>query len=120
MAKTKKRKALPVAILNELKIALALRGYSTMSQKDPMSVREQWTWMQNFYHGKGSTHPSQVDMLVKGVNAYSHLFDQVTPTVVSKNHQGVGYQLVLKSKLLRNITQDWIAGVDILGLDSEK
>ena len=36
---TKKRKAIPMAILNELKIGLALRGYSTMAQKDKMSIR---------------------------------------------------------------------------------
>ena len=117
---TKKRKAIPMAILNELKIGLALRGYSTMAQKDKMSIREQWLFLERFYHGKGNTHPSQCDLLVRGVGVYADLWDQKVPTVVDKNHQGVGYQLVLKRKYIPDCKTDYIAGVDILLSELEK
>ena len=94
----KKRKPVPVSVLNEIKIGLAMRGYSTMAEKDKMSIREQWLFLERFYHGKGNTHPSQVDLLVKGIGVYADLWDQRTPTVTNKNHQGVGYQLVLKKE----------------------
>ena len=109
-----------MSVLNELKIGLAMRGYSTMSEKDKMSIREQWLFLERFYHGKGNTHPSQVDLLVKGVGVYAELWDQRTPTVTNKNHQGVGYQLVLKKKLIPDCSRDYIAGLDILISDLEK
>ena len=118
--KVKKRKPVPVAVINELKIALVLRGYSSMTEQGPMSVREQWLWLERFYHGKGNTHPSQVDMLVKGIGFYADLFDSVTPTVTDKNHQGVGYQLILKNKFLPDSSKKYIAGVDILASELEK
>ena len=108
-----------MSVLNEIKIGLAMRGYPTMAEKDKMSIREQWLFLERFYHGKGNTHPSQVDLLVKGIGVYADLWDQRTPTVTNKNHQGVGYQLVLKKKLLPDSSRNYIAGIDITLSDLE-
>ena len=67
MANRNKRKPVPAAVINELKTAVALRGYSNMTGVDPMTIREQYQWMENFFHGKGETHPSQIFPFWKSV-----------------------------------------------------
>ena len=117
----KKKKLIPAAVLNELKICVGLCGYSNMCQRDAMTVRNQREFMGNFYHGKGSTHPSQIDLLVKGVGAYSYLFDTITLPVTNKDTtQERPYKLVLKEKMLPDTSRKYVAGKDFTAADLEK
>ena len=116
----KKQKPVPVAVINELKTAVALRGYSGMTQVDPMSIREQYRWMEVFFHGKGETHPSQVSLLEKGVGVYADLYYWKTVQVTDKNYNGTPYQLILKDELFAMNERKYIAGVDIKASDLEK
>ena len=110
---TKRRKLIPINVLKELQICVGLRGYSNMCQRDPMTVRDQRQWMCNFFHGKGNTHPSQIDLLVKGVGPYSYLFDTKTVPVTNKDSTlDTPYKLVLKEKLLPDTSRKYVAGKD--------
>ena len=84
MANRNKRKPVPAAVITELKTAVALCGYSNMTTVDPMTIREQYQWMENFFHGKGS-------LLEKGVGVYANLFDTRTVQVTNKNHDAKPY-----------------------------
>ena len=104
MVKSKRKKCIPANLLKELQICVALRGYSNMCQREAMTVRDQREWMGNFFHGKGTTHPSQIDLLVKGVGPYSYLFDTRTVTVTNKDStQDQPYELVLKEKNVKGL-----------------
>ena len=76
--------------------------------------------MENFYHGRGETHPSQILLLGKGVGAYSDLFGTRTVQVTNKNYDGKPYQLVLKDKLFALNDRKYVSGVDIKASELEK
>ena len=100
---------------------IGLREYSNMCQRDPMTVREQREWMGNFFHGKCNTHPSQIDLLVKGVGPYSYLYDTNTLPVTNKDTtQEKPYKLVLKEKMLPDTSRKYVAGKDFNASDLEK
>ena len=121
MVKQKRRKLIPANVLKELQICVGLRGYSNMCQRDPMTIREQREWMGNFFHGKGNTHPSQIDLLVKGVQPYSYLYDTKTIPVTNKDStQKKSYKLVLKEKMLPDTSRKYVAGKDFNASDLEK
>ena len=111
MVKTKKKKLIPANVLKELQICVGLRGYSNMCQREAMTVRDQREWMGNFFHGKGTTHPSQIDLLVKGVGPCSYLFDTKTVTVTNKDATlDRPNKLVIKEKMLRDSSTTYTAG----------
>ena len=120
MSTRKKRKPVPVAVINELKTAVALRGYSEMTEVDPMSIRQQYKWMEDFYHGKGETHPSQVSLLEKGVGVYADFYDSKPIQVTDKNYSGSPYQLTLKEELFVLNERKFVAGLDITASELEK
>ena len=77
---------LPKAIRDELRMCVALRGYSSIRGGFGKKLDIQYKLMETFYHGT-STQPSQIELLVNGQLAYASLYDSKTAPVVSKNQK---------------------------------
>ena len=118
--KSAKRKPVPVAVITEIKTALALRGYSQLTTQDRMSIRQQYQFMATFYHGKNPTHPSQVDLLEKGAGVYRQMYDLQPIAVTNKDYQGKPYLLVMKDELFVEPSTKYVAGLDIKSSELEK
>ena len=75
---------------------------------------------EDFYHGKGETHPSQVSLLEKGVGLYADFYDSKPIQVTDKNYSGSPYQLTLKEELFVLNERKFVAGLDITASELEK
>ena len=123
--KTKKcspgRKAmkLPKNIRDELRMVVALRGFSHMKIGEGRTSKQQENQMYAYYHGVETTRPSQVGMLCKGEGPYGELYEQLTKPVVDKNTEEA-LKLYLKPVLTQDETKYYIAGLDINVKDLEK
>ena len=53
---------LPKVIHDELRMSVALRGYSTIRDGDVKNIAQQQQSMEEFYHGKLNKSPSQIQM----------------------------------------------------------
>ena len=77
---------LPKAVRDELRMCVALRGYSSIRSGFGKKLETQYKLMETFFHGK-SSQPSQIQMLVDGQLAYAALYDSKTAPVASKKQE---------------------------------
>ena len=57
---------LPKAIRDELRMCIALRGYSAIQEGQGKTLQQQYACMEDFYHGKKGHSPSQIEMMTEG------------------------------------------------------
>ena len=116
---------LPKVIRDELRMCVALRGYSTIRSGEGKTLDEQYKLMQEFYHGKGNRSPSQIEMLVEGQLHYAGLYEKKSVRITSKKHRSKKKkentdQYYLKDSLSRDKSRKYIQKMDITVKDLEK
>ena len=122
---TRKKKGgttmLPRDIRNELKLAVALKGFSQMREGSGKKVLEQIIEMEKFFHGKQPTFPSQLKMLCNGSFGYRDFYESIHAVATSKESSDRDItSLILKPSLTLNKFQTYRAGIDINHLLLEK
>eukprot|EP00957_Ditylum_brightwellii_P006872 520024-Ditylum_brightwellii.AAC.1 len=78
---------LPKAVRNELRICVALRGYSTIQAGEGKTLTQLYKCMENFHHGKSNHSPSQIQMPVNGQLHYGALYDKKAAPISSKKQK---------------------------------
>ena len=116
---------LPKVIRDELRMCVALRGYSTIRSGEGKTLDEQYRLMEEFYHGKKNSSPSQIEMLVEGQLHYAGLYEKKPLRITSKKHRTKKNkentdQYYLKDSLSRDKSRKYIQKVDITVKDLEK
>jgi hypothetical protein len=118
---------LPKPIRDELRMCVALRGYSTIREGDGKTLIQQHTSMQQFFHGINGSSPSQVQMLAEGTSHYKDLYETgvvsiVTSKVASKkkNRPEQVSRRHLKIDLSRDENTLYYVGSEIRHEDLEK
>ena len=112
---------LPISIRNELKMAVALKGFAQMREGKGKKVQDQLIWMERFFHGKKPTFPSQLKLLCNGSSGYEDFYESIHAVATSKestNHDITS--LILKPSLTLNKFQSFRAGSDVNHLLLEK
>ena len=114
---TTKETMLPKAVRDELRMCVALRGYSSIRSGFGKKLETQYKLMETFFHGKLS-QPSQIQMLVDGQLAYAALYDSKTAPVASKKQKtekkkDSPVQYYLKHSLSRVANQQFFQHLDI-------
>ena len=94
----KKTQYLPIPkyVRDELRMTVALRGYSSLKQGGGKKLKDQQLHMSNFYHGKGKSHPSQIMLLSEALYDYTDMYDVsiVASTNKKKRRQMFRYTLL--------------------------
>ena len=117
----KSKQLLPKAIRDELRMTVALHGYSHLVQGKGRTTTSQYDHMYIFYHGLEPNRPSQVKMLCDGAAVYRDLYDSTQVTVTSKAvNQPSKSILTLKSSLSRDLNVSYHCGQQIVVSDLEK
>ena len=118
---TTHRKALkvPKSIRDELRMTVALRGYSHMKSGEGRNTKQQEGMIYQHFHGNPPSRPSQMNMLSYGEGPYSDLYDYSTKMVVDKQ-TSVTSKLYLKTFLTMNDTVNYLSKIDINMEDLEK
>ena len=98
-----RRKAmkLPKMIRDELRMVVALRGFSNMKSGEGRNIKMQENQMHSYYHGSEPTRPSQIGMICKGEGAYQDFYDSLSKPVVDKRTE-----VMSKLHLSKELTQD--------------
>ena len=119
--KSARRKAikLPKSIRDELRMMIALRGYSHMKCGEGRNTKQQEGIMYTFFHGNPPSRPSQVKMLANGEGPYSELYDYSTKLVVDKTTM-VSSKLNLKPSLAQDDPVNYSSNIDITFAHLEK
>ena len=124
MPKTKKKQfeKLPFAIRGELRMACALKAYSHLKQGKGKTIMQQHDSMFAYFHGKPTTHPSQIKLLAEGsTSQYRELYESIQNVATSKKDDSVTTtELLLKKSLHRDPVRTFRAGKVINYLDLEK
>ena len=116
---------LPKAIRNELRMCVALRGYSALREGKGKTLTQQYACLEDFYHGKKGHSPSQIQMMAEGQLYYADLYDATTKTITSKKHKSnkknnTTTRYYLKSSLTCDDSSRYYQGTDITVRDLEK
>jgi hypothetical protein len=115
------RLPLPKAIRNELRMCVALRGYSSIREGSGKTLKQQRQLLYDFFHGVTGKNPSQVRMLTEGKLHYADLYDTTTHrNVTSKKKKTTCSKVVLKQSLSKDETRLYYLGTDINVDDLEK
>jgi len=114
---------LPKAIRDELRMSVALQGYSSLREGLGKTLHQQYTAMEQFFHGSPGKAPSQIQMMAEGVGRYKDFFEKQKKPITSrkkssKKNQALKYYL--KTSLSRDDSRLFIQGVDITHRDLEK
>lgn len=115
----RKSMKLPKIIRDELRMVVALRGYSNMKCGDGRNSKMQENHMYTYFHGLKKTRPSQIGMLCKGEGAYNGLYKNLNKPVVDKSTKAAP-KLYLSHELTQDETVSYVAGLDINVIDLEK
>ena len=123
--KTKSNPPLPRYIRDELRMTVALKGYSSLKTSKARRLPEQYEYMHKFFHGKVPSHPAQIKLLAEGHLNYRDLYDvvnvNVTKKKVSRNQTPPSaLKLKLKDILTNYSSRSFYSGEDIFHLDLEK
>ena len=115
---------LPKAVRDELRMCVALRGYSSIRAGFGKKLEIQYKLMEKFFHGNES-QPSQIQMLVDGQLAYADLYDNTVAPVASKKvknkkKKDSPVQFYLKHSLSRVANKQYFQHVDINVADLER
>ena len=115
---------LPKAVRDELRMCVALRGYSTIRAGEGKTLTQQYKCMQDFFHGKSNHSPSQVQMLVDGQLHYGAIYKKKTAPISSKKQKkkkkDSPVQYFLKQSLSRYSSRQSVQHVDITVHDLKK
>ena len=115
---------LPKAVHDELRMCVALRGYSAIRAGEGKILSIQYKCMEEFYHGKFEHSPSQIQMLVDGQLHYGALYDKKTAPILSKKHKSKKkkaspVQYFLKQSLSCGFSRQFVQNVYITVGDLE-
>ena len=126
-AKTKPVMALPKPIRDELRMSVALRGYSVIKGGDGKTMTQQEKLLEDFFHGKKKHSPSQIQMLVNGQLHYASFYEKQSAPISSKkkklskkNKVPATDTYILKQSLSRNDSRIFVQNIDITVKDLEK
>ena len=114
---------LPKPIRDELRMTVALRCYSILHQGKGMKQRELYASIFDLYHGKPPSKPSNLKLLCNASYSFKDLFDESSDLTTSKESSTSKQSLktfCLKTKLHRDKSRKYFAGVDIVYNDLEK
>ena len=116
---------LPKEVRNELRMTVALRGYSAMREGDGMSAKKQEKFLYDFFHGVTNKSPSQIQMMAEGLSPYDDLYESKTISIVTSKSNGKKTtrkkcRRFLKEKLSREISRQFYIGDHITYSDLEK
>jgi hypothetical protein len=115
------RLPLPKSIRNELRMCVALRGYSSIREGTGKTIKQQRQLLYDFYHGVSGKNPSQIGMLSEGKLHYADLYDTTLHrNVTSKKKKTTCSKVVLKQSLSKDDTRLYYLGTDINVDDLEK
>ena len=112
---------LPREIRNELKMAVALKGFAQMREGKGKKMQDQFIWMERFFHGKKPVFPSQLKLLCNGSFGYEDFYESIHVVATSKESTNRDItSLILKPSLTLNKFQSFRAGSDVNHLLLEK
>ena len=116
---------LPKIIRDELRMCVALRGYSAIREGEGKTLQQQYVCMEDFYHGKPGHSPSQIMMMAEGELNYADLYKSTIKTITSKKSQSktkknTAIKYYLKESLSRDDSRRYYQGTDITVRDLEK
>ena len=119
--KSKKALPLPKNIRDELRLTIALKGYSKIKCGGGKTLAKQEAELYKFYHGKQPNNPPQVLLLAEGSYSYRMLYDTETRNVTKKSDsEKTLYKYYLKDALTLDPARKYLAGYDITQIDLEK
>ena len=121
VSKKVKVSPLPKNVREKLRMACALRAYSSLKRGGGKKLRDQQESMVNFFHGQSKTHPSQIILLAEASYSYKDIFDLSVnpPTKKNKTKEDVRVH-TLKKSISWDDSRDYICGYDIRVQDLEK
>ena len=117
---------LPKAVRDELRMSVALRGYSSIKAGRGKTIKQQFTCLHDFFHGKQKHSPSQIQMLVEGQLHYACFYEKESvpisskKTKSSKKKKQATDHYTLKRALTRVDNRIFIQKIDITVKDLEK
>ena len=116
---------LPRSIRDELRMTVALKGYSRLKCGKPRRLPDQYSFMEKFFHGIKPSHPPQIQLLAEAHMNYRDLYDEVTypvtnKTTKSKSSSPPASLFKLRDILTNNSSHSYYSGIDINYSDLEK
>jgi hypothetical protein len=75
----------PKTIRSELRMAIALKGYSSIREGSGKTLKQQMDLLYQFFHGQEPTHPSQFKMLCNGAYLYSDFYKSSSKVATRKS-----------------------------------
>ena len=122
--KTKLNPPLPRYIRDELRMTVALKGYSLLKILKARRLPEQYDFMHRFYHGKVPSRLAQIQLLAEGHLNYRELYElvnvKITTKKANKQTPPSPSKYKLKDILTNYSSRSYFCGEDILHLDLEK
>ena len=111
----------PKTIRDELRMAVALKGYSSIREGSGKTLKQQMDSLYQFFHGQEPTHPSQLRLLCNGGYPYSEFYESSSKVATKKSSTANDTSsLVLKQSLSLDRFRTYYAGIDIKHKDLEK
>ena len=111
-------------IRDELRLIAAMWCYSSLRSSGSKSLNAQYEYMSSLYHGDEPSIPSNIQMLCDGNYVYKELYDVVGESSIVSKTAGASDKhrkiLSLKTRLSRNKSRIFFAGIDIIRSDLEK
>ena len=116
---------LPKTIRDELRMCVALQGFSTLREGVGKTQKQQWNSMEQFFHGRDGTAPSQIKMMAEGVGRYKELYEEKKKSTITSRNGGSKKKrntprYYLKQSLSRDDSRLYYQGSDITFNDLEK
>ena len=120
--KTKKTiEPLPKYIRDELRMTVAMKGYSDMKCGKSKRLPDQYIHMYDYFHGKRPNHPPQISLLAEAHMNYNELYDYDNCNATNKNDDSDDIKKTwLKSSLTRDSSRLYYSSTDIRASDLEK
>ena len=72
-------------ICDELRMTVALQGFSHLIQGKGRTMKSQYDQMFIFYHGQKPNRPSQIKLLCDGAASYRDIYDSTQSVVTSES-----------------------------------
>jgi hypothetical protein len=111
----------PKTIRDELRMAIALKGYSSIREGSGKTLKQQMDLLYQFFHGQEPTHPSQLRLLCNGGYPYNEFYESSSKVATKKSSTANDTSsLVLKQSLSLDRFRTYYAGIDIKHKDLEK
>lgn len=120
--KKKAPKPIPNNISTELKMTVALKGFSDMKLGPPKQLADQYAFLSRFYHnGKPPNYPSQIKLLAKAKSFYPDLYKEIqVPSTNKKGKVKAVVRYKLKQTVSHDLHREYYTGASILFDELEK